>query len=232
MRWMSVVLTLLFAMSFTPEADAQKQVLRTLPEFEKLNISGSVDIRFLVSDLHSIIIEGSEKQIEEIVAEVRNGELEVRYNTGGWKWMTNNRNVRITITAPTLISINASGASNFTADNVIIAPEMAIAASGAADVALVVDVYNISLKASGGADIRISGKASEFTASASGGADIMAKELHTKIATVKASGGSDVIITVHEKLTASASGGADIKYAGRAKDVTVSKSGGADVIGI
>lgn len=104
-----------------------------------------------------------------------------------------------------------------------------LSASGGSDVVLEGESQRLKVSASGGSDVELRGKSQQLYVLASGGADLNAKMLVAEQVEVSASGGADVNVYATNCLTVVASGSADVYYAGNPATKSISSSGAANV---
>lgn len=126
------------------------------------------------------------------------------------------------------LAIEASGGADVELSGVF--TNLSIAASGGADANLYyLKAENIDIAASGGSDVELRGGCTNLSIAASGGTDVVLDELFAENTSVSASGGSDVSVYASMSLTINASGGADVYYSGAPTSTNINTSSGASV---
>lgn len=182
---------------------AQNKVTRTLPSFDKVGISGGYDKVYLqAGDTESVTIETSGIDPENILTEVKDGNLNIKTKNGNWK----NFKATITITYRSLKAIAASGSSDIEALSVLKGHQFRLATSGSGDFKGEFDVADLEVAISGSSDMTLSGKAAEQDIAISGSGDIDASRLSGDKADVAISGSGDVRLGVKGKVKTAVSG--------------------------
>ena len=214
----------IFAILFFIGARAQKKIVndanaevRTLTgSFNKIEISGGIDLFLSQYETESVAVSASSDQYRQnIKTIVEDNTLKIYYD-GGKQWNTGNKKLKAYVSFKTLEKLNASGASDVQVEGVIQVPTLILDMSGASDFKGAVKVTNLTMELSGSSDVNINGSASVVSIQSSGASDVKGYELVTDICTAKASGASDINITVNKEINAHASGASDIYYKGDA----------------
>ncbi|EGK00342.1 head GIN domain-containing protein [Dysgonomonas gadei] len=184
---------------------------KPVSSFNKIAVSGGIDIYFTQSNSHSLEIETDAENMPKIEITVSNGNLELRRKDG--ERFKRNSRIYAYVSAPALDAIAISGGSDFNAKELNNKGALSIAASGGADIEI--DRLNVN----------------EANFAFSGGSDCDIKDLRAKKLKIAASGGSDSNINIGsaDEVSLSVSGGADAELSGKVKVISVSCSGGADV---
>ncbi|MCU0324886.1 MAG: DUF2807 domain-containing protein [Spirosomaceae bacterium] len=176
--------------------------------FDKLNIGSAFTITVTQGNSYKVEVRGREQDVEDIIAKVSGGELDLGYPNNWSKWR-NRKNVYVTITMPELIAANFSGAttskvSGFKSDNLI------LNVSGASSSVVYADAQNLKVDCSGASDLKLVGKGSAIEIECSGASDFEGFEFTSQNANIDASGASDVKLFASGKITADASGASSI----------------------
>lgn len=225
---LNLLLALLIASFSGHTAFAQFQILRTLPDFDQISVSGSVDVYLTQGKGNTYLVEASEDQMEALTVQVNNGKLEIK-DQMKINWKGNKGVIKVYVTFKEISSLTASGSTNVYSEKPLDFNHLAIRGSGASDIKLSVNAKSIEVNSSGGSDVVLVGRTDAIDIEASGGSDVRAKDLQAKVADISSSGGSDVYITVLDELSAKASGGSDIIYYGSPTLNKISSSGGSDI---
>lgn len=225
---MNLLLALILA-SFTGHtASAQFQILRTLPDFDQISVSGSVDVYLTQGKGNTYMVEASEEQMESLTIQVNNGKLEIK-DQMKFSWKSKNKTIKVYVTFADISVLSASGSTDVYSEKPLDFNHLTIRSSGASDIKLSLKANSIEVNSSGGSDVVLVGTTNSINIKASGGSDVRAKDLQAKVADVTSSGGSDVYITVTDELSAKASGGSDIIYYGNPALNSIQSSGGSDI---
>lgn len=209
--------------------DANAEVRTISSSFDKIVVSGGIDLYLSQYDKESLAVSASSTEYKQnIKTLVDNNTLKIYYD-GSRGWNTGNKQLRVYVSFKTLEKLTSSGGVDVQTTGTISVPALDISMSGASEFTGAVKVENLTIHLSGASDIKISGSATIVSIQSSGASDVKGYELVTEVCNAKASGASDINITVNKELNANASGASDIYYKGTAviKDM---HSGGASSI--
>ena len=143
--------------------------------------------------------------MQYIKTEVHNGVLEISTT----KRIKSHNGLKITISAPDIERVEASGVSKVFVSNLKNA--------------------GFNLDTSGASKIELNGETDKLMIDVSGASKIEAENLKARAATVDASGASKINIFATESVRADASGASKITYSGGATDVVKKTSGAGSV---
>lgn len=178
---------------------------RQVDAFERIELSGAVDVQAKVGPERSVVVEAAESVIADVETVVDEGALEVRMKKG---LHLNPGPIRVTITAPTLSSLDISGSGDGLVEGVAGERfEVSVAGSGDVEVRGAVEAVSVSIAGSGNVDVR---------------------DLQAKTADVRISGSGDIRVTATETVEGSVSGSGDVTVHGGAT-CSVRVSGSGDV---
>lgn len=182
--------------------------------FSGVDIGGVFEIHYSYSSNYSIRISMHENLFANLDISNNNGILEINLNNVNFS----NANIPILhINAPTLSSIDISGAATFHAMSPIENNHLSIMMSDAAEILqLELNVEDFYMTLSGAAEASLTGNASDVNISSSGSADVHALNLHTNNANISSSGASTVNITVLDSLNVHSSGTSTVNFRGDA----------------
>jgi hypothetical protein len=204
--------------------------VRTLGgSFNKITVSGGIDLYLSQYDKESVAVSASSEQHRQnIKTEVENNTLKIYYDDGR-QWNSGNKHLKAYVSFKTLEMLKASGASDVVVDGFIESGSLALHMSGASDFKGGVKVKELSMELSGSSDVKINGSATTVSIQSSGASDVKGYDLVTELCTAKASGASDINITVNKEINANASGASDIYYRGDAVIKDMHTSGASSV---
>lgn len=223
---------------------SEKFATRTMPapDFHAVNASRGVEV--VIGGADEIVIKANDNVMEYVVAEVKNGLLEI-----GISDRVNVRNAEVTVRIPNngkINSLRASSGADMRTESALKTTDMEIRLSSAAslDIALKAERCNIRMSSgsdmkaavdlgqcniglSSGSEVRLSGKVDAVVANLSSGSELNAFELESRVCEISVGSGADAEVKCSEKLTARASSGGEIKYKGDCRVDRKSSSGGA-----
>ncbi len=226
---MVAVLTLLFLNSFMMP-DIPKEEVRKLDAFSGIGISISADVYYTPGNAHEIKIEGDSKDVDDLITEVRDGFLQVKYPNS---WRTRHSKLTIYITSKELDAVKISGSAKFKAGEAITTDEMDLAMSGSGGILfekLNADEVDVKISGSGDIDL-VSGSADELDTRISGSGKVNAEAFEVEEFSASISGSGSVRITVKEELEARISGSGKVYYHGTPR-VNSSSSGSGKVVAL
>ncbi len=190
-------------------------------------VDAGENFRLLIQpgEAFSFTAEGCTRDLDDLDLDVRNGELEIRYN----RYRNNRRRVDITITMPELDGFNISGAADANVLPFGAHQEFRADVSGAAEVSFSCEAENLKINLSGAAELKLTGAAENMEVQLSGNPRLKAYTLPARAASIEASGTSKAWILASENLTVDASGACRIYYKG-SPSTDIRLSGASKVI--
>ncbi len=179
--------------------------VRGLDGFKAVDVSGVVQVEITAQKDFSVEVEADDNLLPLITTEVTGGVLKI----GTECRVSSSNPIRVRINAPDIESLEASGATNITVN----------------------DLKNSSLSvdSSGASKIKIAGETSRLTVDVSGATKVEADALVTENAIVDASGASHVSVNVTGQLRGDASGASKIVYSGSPGSVEKKSSGASSI---
>jgi len=226
---MIAVLTLLLFNSFAMP-DMPKEEVRKLDAFSGIGISVSADVYYTPGSAHEISIEGDSKDVDDLITEVKDGFLQVKYPNS---WKTRRSKLTIYITSKKLEAVKISGSANFKSGEALASEEMDLAMSGSGGIIFEkLDTEELSVKISGSGNIQfLKGSADELDARISGSGKLNSESFEVNEFSASISGSGSVRITVKEELEARISGSGKVYYHGSPR-VNSTSSGSGKVVAL
>jgi hypothetical protein len=215
-------LALFFSSYSLPSLRADE--VRNLAPFDGIGISISADVFYIQGNSHEIRIEGNESDIKDLITEVKNGFLEVKYD--GWR----GRHSKLTlyITSEELERVKVSGSADFMVEKPLRSDEMELGLSGSGKIRfskLDSDEVEVAISGSGSAEID-TGSADEIDIKISGSGKLLAERFEVSECDATISGSGGVRITVQDELNARLSGSGRIHYGGNPQINSVASGSG------
>jgi hypothetical protein len=222
----ALIVFLLVTIIYHPVLSMDKEQ-RNVGSFNAVHVGSGIDLFIYQDDQQKVVVE-SDSNIDDIITEVENGVLIIRYkkNNQIFKWGNEDK---VFVYVPGLKEIKCSGGSDAETMGQFKTDMIILSASGGSDLKVDLRANEIEVDCSGGSDAIISGTSRKLKAHTSGGSDLKGYDLTVDEADLQASGGSDIQITVNKKMVANASGGSDIYYKGNPEFVNVNSSSGSDI---
>jgi hypothetical protein len=227
-KFASIFLILFCSMLVLP-ALAEKEI-RDVSEFSKISLNVSGKLYLEQSDRQRVEIVAKSSTLEDIVTEVRNGELVIRFKNRNFFWRSfNPGSIEIYVRVPDIEGLAVSGSGDIIADKRITSRRMEMAVSGSGNIKLNdlrTERVKASVSGSGSLVIESGGMAEEFNASISGSGNVRAADFEAENAEVHVSGSGNCSIHAAETLKARVAGSGSVYYSGNPQvDSSVSGSG-------
>ena len=192
------VATLLLTNSFL-WPDMPKEEVRKLDAFSGIGISVHADVFYTPGNTHEIKIEGDENDVDELITEVEDGYLKIRYPSG--KWRVKRSKLTIHVTSRELEAVKMSGSGLFDCKQDIASDEMELDSGNADEM-----------------DLRISGSGK-----------LLAEDFEVNEFSAAISGSGSARITAKEDLDVKISGSGKVYYHGDPRVNSVSSGSGKAV---
>jgi hypothetical protein len=204
---------------------------RDVKGFNAIHVSSSFDVYLTQSNDEAVAVSASEEKYKaNIVTEVKNGELYIRYEHKGLRWSDGKMKLKAYISFKSIKELSLSGASDLYVIGSIKADDLKIDLSGASDWKEgKVEVSKLKIELSGASDMKITGTANELDVDANGASDFKGFDLTTETCDARASGASSISITVNKELSAHASGASDVHYKGEGMIKDIKTSGASSI---
>ena len=195
--------------------------VRNVPAFNAIKVCGAADVTLYTGAEPQLIVRSN--RLTDVVSEVQDSVLCISAPMGRYA------DLELDITAPTLCSINTSGACDIESDGILQAETLDIQCNGASDADLQIDVQTLNITISGGSDMDIQGTANQATITLSGAGDIDAEHLTTQTMHINCTGASEADINVQQELWAQATGASKITYRGNPSIKQKMEVGGSSI---
>jgi hypothetical protein len=197
---------------------------RILPSFEKIESSGSTEVRFHSSAEYRAVVTIDSNLNEYFETTVIGNVLIIRPKSGTGYTFTKNI---VDVYCPVISEISISGSGKFEMLDTINVPKFKINISGSGKIYGNIECDDFSARISGSGNMNISGNSEDADIYISGSGDFNGSEFKVNNYFVNISGSGKADIFVEDSLTARTSGSGDISFRGNAKfDFRSSGSGG------
>ena len=223
--FLSVLLLMTMACSITrrtptplPGTDDKDQnvlvtEIRPLGEFTRIDMDGGAKVNLVQGNEHSITVESSRRVVDQVVTEVKDGVLEIRYRDR--KLFENwGESLTLTITFANLTDFKLDGGVELKADNLNL-QDLNITINGGASVRINnLMATTLSMDLAGGGDIHVAGVAENQTIDVSGGTNYQAEDLKSAHVNVEIAGAGNVVVWATETLNLDLAGAYSVSYWG------------------
>ena len=205
-------------------------VERTTSDYDRIGVSGFFDVDLVSGKEGELTLKGESNLLEHIIAEVKNGQLNIKvekgYNLQPSNWKDG---IHITVPVESIDAVSLSGSGDIVGKTKIKSNNFQTSMSGSGDITLEIEANSVSISMSGSGDIRLSGSTNSFDASVSGSGNISAFNLEADNVEATVSGSADIEVTANKMLKARVSGSGDIDYRGNPDKVDTKTSGSGDI---
>jgi len=198
-----------------------------ITDFKGVDVGGAIDLYLTQGDTYSVKVV-TDQNLHEFIEVKKDGSiLRVR--------PTRNTNldatgkIKVYVTAPSFVSIEASGASTVTSETKLTSQaNIDVDLTGASSAELDLNAPNIKVEASGASEISLKGETKNLSVNGSGSSSIKAFDLLSETADVDISGATDADVYASVKLNGQSSGASTIRYKGNAQ-INADKSGAGTI---
>lgn len=185
-------------------AEAARRNFTVNGRYDRLNISGNVDVEYVQGNSTSIVATADPEVLNKLTVRVKNGTLVIY---GGARKAS-----KVSLATPAVSAIVVSGNADFEASRPLSSDVLSVTATG-----------NAEMDFNG---IRVNG----LTLGTSGDAEVTIRSLSASGTTVSASGNSEVEISGNvNAMTVSASGNSEMDINGRVDRFTASATGNSEI---
>ncbi len=188
-------------------------VERAVSEFNQIEVSGAMEVTITYSsNVRKVVVEANSNVHEFVVTEVVGGKLKIYRKSN--VTFRKNATMKVHITLPELVNLEASGASEVTFLNQFEAINLDIEASGASEIRGSLNALSTSIHLSGASEMELQGTCNTATFELSGASEFDSFYFQTNELNADLSGASEVEVTVNNHLNLDASGASEFHYKG------------------
>lgn len=187
------IITLLLGIFTTTGVMAEEIITeeRSVPDFNKIEIQGSVDVIYIQGQSVQVKIEGERKEVENVITKVTNNKLIVDYKNNR-SWFSGTSDLVVYAQTRELTAVKIDGSGDFETENRVKGKAFSIAIHGSGDSYCKLDVDNVEVKVHGSGDISFSGVNNRMHITVNGSGDVEGDNLDLQQATIKQYGSGDV----------------------------------------
>ena len=195
---------------------------KTVSEFEKINISGSAEVRFHASQEYRAVVTVDENLDEYVEVVTRGDRLYIGTKSGSYSFTK----YLVDVYCPALTGVSVSGSGSFKNTDKITVSTFETSVSGSGRIEGIIDCENFSSRISGSGKMIFAGNVKNAEIGISGSGKFEGDEFIVNDATVRISGSGKIDVHVTNNLKASISGSGKINYRGEPKiESNISGSG-------
>jgi phage shock protein PspC (stress-responsive transcriptional regulator) len=205
-----------------------EEISYNFSDFESVDIGSIFRAEIFAGEEWDVTVSGRDKDLEDVVVKVSNGELNIGFKRDISRWDRNRKEVNVFIRMPELESLDLSGAAKskiYGFDQ----QYMDINLSGASVTEMDVNLTEADIELEGVSKLNLSGTGETLQAEVSGASNLDAAEYEVDYAVINVSGASKARVHVVKELDINASGGSSVRYTGNPM-VKSDRAGGSSII--
>jgi hypothetical protein len=189
---------------------------RALPEFQSIELSGSMDLKVRQGSPQSVQLQADDNLLPLLETVVEGSGAEARLNVKWKRWQSIHTRSKavVTVVLPKLNAVALKGSGDLQLD-AFNTPALKLAMSGAGDAKikdLAADELVISLSGSG--NVAGQGKATKLKIGIAGSGDVRFADLQADEVRVSIAGSGDAAVNAQKSLDVSIAGSGDVSYVG------------------
>ena len=215
-KLISAVILFAFFLAGTP-AKAEEQNRKVDP-FTEISLRVGAKLHLEQGSKQNLEIVAKPSTMEEIITEVKNGKLIIRFPNKNYLWSTfTPGDITIYITMPEINGLAISGSGDILAEDEIKSKIIDLAVSGSGNIKLSeLTAERVKTTISGSGDIVLTGKevAEDLSVTISGSGNFRGFNFTTDDVTVKVAGSGDVDVTANKNLNVRLAGSGNVNYKG------------------
>jgi hypothetical protein len=219
-----LILASLLSIHFVLQAQSEK---RNVGAFNAISMGVPGDLYITQGNQVSLEVKGDSDDLEDLITEVRNNTLVIKYERTGWNFGRDR--ITIYVTTPEISGISLGGSGKVISQNSLQSDRLDLSVSGSGKMELQVEADEIEASISGSGNMTISGDADEVQLTISGSGNMDAEELIADKYEVRISGSGRSRIHVGDQLDAKISGSGSVYYKGDPDKVISNVSGSGRV---
>lgn len=219
-----LILAFLLSIHFALQAQSEK---RNVGAFNAISMGVPGDLYITQGNQVSVEVKGDSDDLEDLITEVRDNTLVIKYERIGWNFGRDR--VTIYVTTPEISGISLGGSGKVISQNSLQSDRLDLSVSGSGKIELQVEADEIEASISGSGNMTISGDADQVQLTISGSGNMDAEELMADRYEVRISGSGRSRIHVGDQLDAKISGSGSVYYKGDPDKVISNVSGSGRV---
>ena len=192
---------------------------RKVDPFSEISLRVGAKLHLEQGEKQNLEIVAKNSTLEELITEVKDGKLIIRFPNKNYFWNTfNPGEITIYITTPEINGLGVSGSGDIIAEDEIKTKIMDLAVSGSGNIKLSeLSAERVKSTISGSGDIVLAGKtvAEDLSVSISGSGNFKGLEYSADDVTIKVSGSGNVDTQANKNLYVRLAGSGNVTYKGR-----------------
>jgi hypothetical protein len=197
---------------------------RSLDPFNKVKVSGIVNLYLSQGDTESLRIEGDEKWVEKLKVQQRGDRLTISLKEGN-KSFSKNEKVEVHLQLKDLRELEFEGAGQIKSSSILELDELRIIGSGVGNIILELEADRVEADLNFVGNMELKGAAKELQIDNEGIGNIDASKLISQWVELNSSGIGKISVHAEEELTMNVSGIGAVSYTGNPNKVNENISG-------
>jgi hypothetical protein len=187
-----------------------------LKDFDRIQVGSAFTITVSKSDTFKVVVSGEKEKVEDVLAEVKNGELRISFKENTSRVRLGNNTVKVEISLPSLRAASFGGSSSSKINPGFSGTNFVVYTSGVAKSEVHVDSKELFVDVSGSSTLTLVGKASFMKVNVAGLGSLRAYQMPVDDATLDVNGTCSANVLVNKSIKAKATGASTIRYKGNA----------------
>ena len=222
---------LLWLLAFVPALAQTAPQTRAVAPFRAVEVANGIELRLAAGPTQLVTASADTPENQaRIKTDVRDGVLRITFErdkSEGWGRKNHVRNLRVSVTAPPLISLEASSGAGIQVVGPYATDKLRLDLSSGGSLKGEFAVNTLKAQLSSGGTATVTGKIQRLDVQTSSGGTFRGDGLQTAACDASASSGGSIAVAVQETLTAEASSGGDVRYSGSPQVTKHTSSGGS-----
>ncbi len=191
---------------------------RNLDSFTKLRTLGSIEVTLQKGNQHRAEIEMIRGDFEDLLTEVKNDILLIKFKDNLFSNWNNNSKAKITLYYKSLQSVEVAAGSRLVSKDELKSPKMSVDVSSGGSCSLVLNSNDSNINITSGGSCTLSGSSINSTVQVNSGASFNGSEFKSDMVKVNVTSGGSARVWVTDKIIGTANSGGSIRYKGEPKE--------------
>ncbi len=219
------LLAVLFFTNVQGQADSKNNTnlntqSRSLTNYTALSLSIPATVEVWQAAEYAFKITANQEILDNIITEVKDGELVIRSKDNKWKWR-GDQNINITLSLPQITSLEINGSGYIIGKSTISSEKLNLLVNGSGQISIRdINVTALSTEINGSGSIQeLSGNAEQISMEVNGSGSIKAGGLKSDRSTIAISGSGTVAAGSIQSLDVNIAGSGNVSYRGKPENV-------------
>lgn len=196
-----------------------------LNEFTELELNSSIQVNLRQGSEQKVEVKAQENLIHLLNKQVDGDTWEIEFT----ECVNNAGNFQVFVTVPELDRIELNGSGSISTGNVLKGEIFEVNLDGSGDMALQLQVKELSTKLNGSGDLKLIGSTKTHSIDLDGSGDISAENLKSDNVSINLDGSGDVRVKASYELDIKVNGSGDVYYEGNVKSINSEINGSGNL---